>query len=189
MRLKPGGTWWRTGGEVKGKLAKGEGSQYSHTTSKRGVSSITNADAHISAASSRLNWPPCRFKWTRPFLRETKSGFCACAITFQTHYTWCVVYLCSSRQLRPFAITIYLRHQSPCYYIWDSIHEIQISAGYVLLVTYTTPWLCSERMLRNNVSIHMAQRPGATVQHNSFSASHPGPADRSALLFISSWIS
>ena len=47
--------WWHTGGEVKGKLANGGGNQYSHTTSERGVSSITNADAHTSAASSRLN--------------------------------------------------------------------------------------------------------------------------------------
>ena len=39
------------------------------------------------AASSRLNWRPCRFKWTRPFRRKTKSGFCACAITFRTQYT------------------------------------------------------------------------------------------------------
>ena len=29
-----------------------------HTTSERGVSSITTADAHTSAASSRLNWRP-----------------------------------------------------------------------------------------------------------------------------------
>ena len=29
-----------------------------HTTSEHGVSSITNADAHTSAASSRLNWLP-----------------------------------------------------------------------------------------------------------------------------------
>jgi len=36
-------------GEVKGKLANGVGSQYSHITSERGVSSITNADAHTSA--------------------------------------------------------------------------------------------------------------------------------------------
>ena len=52
------GMWWHTvtqGGEVKGKLASGVGSQYSYTTSERGVSSITNADAHTSAASSRLN--------------------------------------------------------------------------------------------------------------------------------------
>jgi hypothetical protein len=55
-----------------------------HTTSEHGVSSITTADAHTSAASSRLIWRPHRFKWTRPFRRKTKSGFCACAITFQT---------------------------------------------------------------------------------------------------------
>jgi hypothetical protein len=55
-----------------------------HTTSEFGVSSITTADAHISVASSRLNWRLRRFKWTRPFRRKTKSGFCACAITFQT---------------------------------------------------------------------------------------------------------
>ena len=28
--------------------------------------------------------PTRQFKWTRPFLWKTKSGFCACAITFQT---------------------------------------------------------------------------------------------------------
>ena len=58
-----------------------------HTTSEHGVSSITTADAHTSAASSRLNWRPWQFKWTRPFPRKTKSGFCACAITFQTQST------------------------------------------------------------------------------------------------------
>jgi len=58
-----------------------------HTTSEHGVSSITAADAHTSAASSRLNWRPGRFKWTRPFRRKTKYGFCACAITFQTQST------------------------------------------------------------------------------------------------------
>ena len=45
------------------------------------------ADVHSSPASSRLNWRPRRFKWTRPFRRKTKSGFCACAITFQTQST------------------------------------------------------------------------------------------------------
>jgi len=51
-----------------------------HTTSEHGVSIITTADAHTSAASSRR---PNPFKRTRPFRRKTKSGFCACAITFQ----------------------------------------------------------------------------------------------------------
>jgi hypothetical protein len=36
-----------------------------------------------------VNWHPCRFKWTRPFRWKTKSGFCACAITFQTQSTRC----------------------------------------------------------------------------------------------------
>ena len=85
-RSEPGGTRWRTGGEVKGKLANGMGSQYSHATSERDVYSITKADAHTSAASSRLNWRPHRFKWTRQFRGRTKSGFCACAITFRTSY-------------------------------------------------------------------------------------------------------
>jgi hypothetical protein len=58
-----------------------------HTTSEHGVSSITAADAHTSAASSRLNWRPSRFKRTRPFRRKTNSGFSACAITFQTQST------------------------------------------------------------------------------------------------------
>jgi hypothetical protein len=58
-----------------------------HTTSEHRVSSITTADAHTSAANSRLNWRPRRFKWTRPFRRKTKSSFCACAITFQTQST------------------------------------------------------------------------------------------------------
>jgi hypothetical protein len=56
-----------------------------HTTSEHGVLLLLNA--HASSASSRLNWRPRRFKWTRPFRRKTKSGFCACAITFQTQST------------------------------------------------------------------------------------------------------
>jgi len=58
-----------------------------YTTSEHGVSSITTADAHTSAASSRLNWRPRRFIWTRSFRRKTKWDFCACAITFQTQCT------------------------------------------------------------------------------------------------------
>jgi len=47
-----------------------------HITSKHGVSSITTADAHTSAASSRLNWrSPARFKWTRPFRAKDEIWF------------------------------------------------------------------------------------------------------------------
>ena len=55
-----------------------------HATSEHGVSSITTADAHNSATSSRQNWLPCRYKWTRPFRRKKKAGFCAYVVTFQT---------------------------------------------------------------------------------------------------------
>ena len=58
-----------------------------HTTSEHGVSNITTVDAHTSAASSWLNWCPCRFQWTCLFCEKTKSGFCVCAITFQTQST------------------------------------------------------------------------------------------------------
>jgi hypothetical protein len=54
-----------------------------HTISEHGVSSTTTADAHTSAASSRLNWSTRRFKWSRPFRRKMKAGFCACAFTSQ----------------------------------------------------------------------------------------------------------
>ena len=59
-----------------------------HTTSEHGVSNITTADAHTSAASSRLNWRPFRFEWTRPFHRKTKSDFFACAVTFPKQSTY-----------------------------------------------------------------------------------------------------
>jgi len=54
LQLKCDGTRWRKGGEVKGKLVEWVLSTL-HTTSEHGVSSITTADAHTSAASSRLN--------------------------------------------------------------------------------------------------------------------------------------
>jgi hypothetical protein len=85
VHLKCNGTRWRTEREVNWQMEWVRSTL--HTTSELGVSSITTADAHTSTASSRLNWRPCRFKWTRPFRRNTKSGFCACAITFQTHST------------------------------------------------------------------------------------------------------
>ena len=59
-----------------------------HTTSEHGVPSITTADAHTSAASSRPNWrPPADLNGLVHFARKTKDGFCACAITFQTQST------------------------------------------------------------------------------------------------------
>jgi len=55
VEMASGGTRRSTGGEVKGKEANGVGSLQSCTVSEHGLSSITTADAHTSAASRRLN--------------------------------------------------------------------------------------------------------------------------------------
>jgi hypothetical protein len=70
-----------------------------HTTSEHGVSSITTADAHTSAACSRLNWRTPRIKWTRPFRRKTNSGFCACGIRFRKQSTF-GRYVCDKDECR-----------------------------------------------------------------------------------------
>ena len=46
-----------------------------HTTSEHSVSSITTADTHTSAVSSRLNWCPRQFKWTRPYRTKDEIWF------------------------------------------------------------------------------------------------------------------
>jgi len=80
-RSEPDGTQWFLGGEVKGKDANGVGSQQPCTVRRNTVYTIA-----VRWSSSRLNWHPRWFKWTRPFCWKTKSGFCACAITFRTCY-------------------------------------------------------------------------------------------------------
>ena len=66
--------WWHTVTHGRGKWRGNWRMEWVastlHTTSEHGVSSITTADAHTSAASSRLNWRPRRFIWTRPFRRR-----------------------------------------------------------------------------------------------------------------------
>jgi len=37
-------------------------------------------------------FPPSQFQWTCPFRWKTKSGFCACAITFKMQSTFDYVY-------------------------------------------------------------------------------------------------
>ena len=61
-----------------------------HMTAEYGLARAVptlQADAHSSPASSRLNWRPRWFKRTRPFCWNMKSGFCACATTFQMQST------------------------------------------------------------------------------------------------------
>ena len=83
-------TRWRMGGEVKGKEANGVGSQQFSAwlgTVHPVLLQSFSADPHSKKASTRLNWHPRGYKWTRPFRWKTESGFCACAITFRFYST------------------------------------------------------------------------------------------------------
>ena len=55
-----------------------------HATSEHGVSSITNADSHTSAAGSRLNWLPRRFKWTVRFTERRN----LVSARVPSHFNW-----------------------------------------------------------------------------------------------------
>ena len=85
IQLKCDGTRWRTAEEVKGKLANAVGSQYSsHYLGTRCIEHYYRW--WCTPRLPAVDWsdaPTGRFKWTRPFRRNTISGFCACAITFQ----------------------------------------------------------------------------------------------------------
>ena len=49
------------------------------------VASSLQLDSLSKKASTRLNWHPSWYKWTRPFRWKTESGFCACAVTVCFH--------------------------------------------------------------------------------------------------------
>ena len=55
-----------------------------HTTSEHGVSSITTTDTHTSAASSRMNWRPRRFKWTLRFAERRNLD----SARVPSHFNW-----------------------------------------------------------------------------------------------------
>ena len=102
--------WWHT--VTHGRRSEGGNKRMESVTSKRHITAerklaravqTLQADVHSSPARSGLNWRPYRFKCTRPFRRTTKSGFCACAITFQTHSnTW---HSCGNGQCHTFGIS------------------------------------------------------------------------------------
>ena len=130
--LKRDGTRWRTGGEVKRKMANGVGSQYSsHYLWTWCIQHYYRWCAHLGCQQS-TELRPCRFKWTRPFRRKTKSGFCACAITFQLAST-------SSHGIRPHKILILItRTGSVCYQ--NKLYLVQRTAQ---TTCYTVSIQCS----------------------------------------------
>jgi len=131
VQLKRDGTRWRREGKWRGNWRIQWVTSTLNTTSEHGVSSITTADAHTSAASSRLNWRPCRIKWTHTFRRKAKSAFCACANTFQTQSTssllclnMLLIILFSDTFVLCFSVTWQCGFQSP--YKIDNIKELRV---------------------------------------------------------------
>jgi len=118
VRLKCDGTLWSREGKWRGNWRMEWVASTLHTTPEHGVSSITTADAHTSAVSSRMNWRPRQFKWIRPFRRKAKCGFCACAITFQTQSN--TVYFQTAKGLLSY---IYIKSLIP-FHSWRSHLEI-----------------------------------------------------------------
>ena len=154
-----------------------------HTTSEHGVSSITTADAHTSAASSQLNWPPPpgRFKCTRPFRRKAKSVFCACAITFQLASATLNMYNsdCRNRLWQDW-ITSYFLVNDP---------QSRNSPIVPSLRTYYLP-NCSNifRILMESNDFLLCLAPRATnprfIHFNTFHALHPIPLKYILILFL-----
>ena len=102
LQLKCDGTRWRTAGEVKGKLANGVGSQYpSHYLGRE--SSITIADAHTSAASSRLNWrPPADLNGLVRFAERINLD----SARVPSHFNWPLPHIAKHRSFKPGKKTI-----------------------------------------------------------------------------------
>ena len=121
FQLKCDGTRWRTGGEVEGKLANVVGSQYS---------------SHTSAASSRLNWRPCRFKWTLSVSLKDEIGFLRVR-----HHISNAVYLCTDVRSVQFtdhsgvsyAQTLYGTYNEP----WVGF---VYNCEYVIMCACIVPW-------------------------------------------------
>ena len=74
-----------------------------HTTSEHGVSSITTADTHTSAASSRLNWrPPADLNGLANAVGSQYSSQYPGTLCIQHYYRWCAHLGCQqSTDLKP----------------------------------------------------------------------------------------
>ena len=85
LHLKCDGTRWRKGGEVKGKLANGVGSQYSSHYLGTWFMQYYHRwwSTHQLPVVDWTDAPSADLNGLVRFARNTKSGFCPCAITFQ----------------------------------------------------------------------------------------------------------
>ena len=86
--------WWHTATQGKGSEEGNWRMQWVantlHTTSEHGVSSITTADTHTSAASSRLNWrPPADLNGLANAVGSQYPSHYLGTWCIQHYYRWC----------------------------------------------------------------------------------------------------
>jgi len=122
LQLKCDGTRWRAGGEVKEKLANGVGSQYfSHYFGTWCIQHYYRWCAQLGCQQSTELKSLADLNGLVRFAERLKSGFCACAITFQltstvwhlmiafwylltrdhVHCIWYLIYLLTAVRLTP----------------------------------------------------------------------------------------
>ena len=101
LRLKPDGTRWRTGGEVKGKLANGMGNQYSsHYLGTWCIQHYYRWCAHLGCQQSTELTPPTdlnelvRFCERRNVVSARVSSGSARALTILKHINYKKYILC-----------------------------------------------------------------------------------------------
>ena len=133
------GTRWRTGGEMKGKLANGVGSQYSsHYLGTWCIQHYYRWCAHLGCQQSTELTPPGRFKWTRPFRAKYEIWFLrvchhisnavyhhVSSVTFTT-IRWVVLPLCTCERCWKWCprVSIHawtsppMRHRVPSHFNW-----------------------------------------------------------------------
>jgi len=82
--------WRKGGGKWRGNWRMEWVASTLHTTSEHGLSSITTADAHTSAASSRLKWrPPADLNGLANGVGSQYSSHYLGTWSIQHYYRWC----------------------------------------------------------------------------------------------------
>jgi hypothetical protein len=98
-----------------------------------------------------VNWTDvtCRFKWIRPFRRKMKSGFCACAITFQTQYNsrWLEMY-CANHSTVPDLLLSLI----PWVLFTNPLFVYSITKNWFSVIYYFSKW-SHEKLKRGTLTI------------------------------------
>jgi hypothetical protein len=149
--LKCDGTRWRTGGEVKGKLANGVGRQYPSIPRNLVYPALLPLMRTPQLAVVDWTDAPTDLNGLVRFA-ERQSGFCACAIIFKTQYTIIRQVNYSSHPSSPFLEDNFTAHINLTRTVGDKNYEL-LRRGSIPIrhireqetLFYTVPWRMASR--------------------------------------------